>query len=56
VQTDGVTEARVTGNPELADALTVNGATPYGTPGRAGKVIVCENNPTVTLCGEEVFG
>jgi len=31
VHTEVVVEVRLTANPELADALTVNGETPYGT-------------------------
>jgi phage tail protein X len=42
VQTEGVFEAKVTANPELAVALTLNGATPSVTLLNAPKAIVCE--------------
>ena len=41
VQTNGVREAKLTVNPELAVALTVKGVAPYVTAGRVAKVMVC---------------
>ena len=41
VQTEVVVEAKLTGRPELAVALTVNGAAPKLTLPSAPKVIVC---------------
>ena len=50
MQTDGVVDAKLTGRPELAVALTVNGAAPYVTEARAGNVIVCEATVTTKIC------
>ena len=49
VQTEVVVEAKLTGRPELAVALTVKGATPYVTLPTAPNVIVCAAGLTVKL-------
>jgi len=41
-QTEGVVEAKVTANPELALALTVNGATPSVTLLKEPNTIICD--------------
>jgi hypothetical protein len=47
VQTAVVVEAKLTANPELAVAVTVNGDTPYVAPLSAPNVIVCDAALTV---------
>ena len=50
VQTEGVVEAKMTGKPDEAVALRVNGAEPKVEAGRAEKVMVCASALTVKLC------
>jgi hypothetical protein len=50
VHTRGVVEAKLTGSPELAVALMVNGGVPITTLGRVGKVMLCPAIMTVKLC------
>jgi hypothetical protein len=50
VQTNGVREAKLTVNPELAVALTVKGVAPYVTAGRVAKVMVCGMSVTAKVC------
>ena len=49
VQTEVVVEAKLTDNPELAVALTVNGDAPKVTLLKAENEIVCEAGFTVKL-------
>ena len=41
---------KLTGNPEEAVAMRVNGASPYTLLANAVKVMVCEAFPTEKLC------
>ena len=50
VQTEGVVEAKMTGKPDEALALKLNGAEPKVTAGRAEKAMVCASPLTVKLC------
>jgi hypothetical protein len=54
VQTDVVVEAKLTARPELAVAVTVNGAVPELTSLGAPNVIVCVAALTVKLCVTDV--
>ena len=49
VQTEDVVEAKLTANPELAVALTVNGDAPKVTLLKPEKLIVCEAGLTVKV-------
>ena len=49
VQTEVVVEAKLTARPELAVALTVNGAAPYVTSLSAPNAMVCAAGFTVKL-------
>jgi hypothetical protein len=49
VQTEGVVDAKLTGKPELADALTANGAAPSVWFANAPNVIVCETGLMVSV-------
>jgi hypothetical protein len=50
VQTAGVVEAKMTGRPEEAVAVKLNGAEPKVAAGRAAKLMVCVSPLTVKLC------
>ena len=49
VQTAGVIELKVTGSPELADALIVLGAVPMGTLFSGPNAIVCISGETISV-------
>jgi len=58
VQTAGVVDVRVTGSPEVDDALTENGTAPYVWAGMAN-VIVCGVRVTAKVCpidADEIAG
>jgi len=49
-QTEAVVDAKLTGRPDEAVALTVNGAVPYVAVGMDGKVIAWGRRVTEKLC------